>query len=120
MGSVILLSIIAGLGSAGLVSFVMRCRWLCGVSEVRARLHELHAAAEVRRRQHPAACWQTIQAGRSEAFEEFLAGFWVERRQYRRQRRSLLRNREALVIAERSCFRDLPLTNWIEYEIRIA
>ena len=120
MGLVILLSVLAGVGSASLVSFVMRCRWLCCVSKIRAGLHELHAAAEVRRRQHPAACWDAMQAGRGEAFEEFLAGFWVEQRQYRRQHRSLFRNREALVIAERSCFRDMPLTNWTEYEIRIV
>lgn len=118
--ALILCSILAGAGSASLVSYVIRCRWRCSVAQVWSGFAEFKAAVEIRMRDRDAACWEAAQTGRAEAFEQFIAGFWVERRQYRRQHRSLFRNRESLVLAERPCFRNMPLAHWIEHEFRLV
>ena len=41
----------------------------------------------------------------------------MEQRHYTRENRLLLQNRKALVLQERMCFRNIPLSDWIEHEI---
>jgi hypothetical protein len=120
LAPLIIWSLLAGGGSASLVTFVMRCRKHCAVAQVWSGFAELKAALQVEKCNSRVACREAEQIGRSEAFEEFLACFWIEQRHYRRQHRGLFRNRYCLVVAERPCFRNIPLTSWTEYELKLV
>src|ERR1039458_7546350 len=54
---------------------------------------------------------------RQKALEGFLGELKVEQRHYTRENKLLLHNRKCLVLQERMCFRNLPLSDWIEHEI---
>ena len=51
------------------------------------------------------------------ALEGFLGEMRIEQRHYTRENKLLLHNRKCLVLQERMCFRNLPLSDWIEHEI---
>ena len=51
------------------------------------------------------------------ALDNFLNELKVEQRHYTRENRLLLHNRSSVVLQERMCFRNLPLSDWIEHEI---
>ena len=52
-----------------------------------------------------------------QALDNFLGELKVEQRHYTRENRLLLHNRKSVVLQERMCFRNLPLSDWIEHEI---
>jgi len=52
-----------------------------------------------------------------QALDNFLNELRVEQRHYTRENRLLLHNRRSVVLQERMCFRNLPLSDWIEHEI---
>ena len=53
------------------------------------------------------------------ALDAFLSELKVEQRHYTRENRLLLHNRRSVILQERMCFRNLPLSDWIEHEIAI-
>lgn len=59
------------------------------------------------------------ERARREAFDEFVRDLRVEERSRVRQSNSMFSARQVIVHEERLCFRDQPLSNWIEQEITL-
>lgn len=83
------------------------------LAEARAILATQHHAMEERVR-------ATSEEARRKALDEFMGDIRVEERQYFRESGSLVSKRKSLVVQERVCFRNIPLTGWIEREYRGA
>ena len=54
---------------------------------------------------------------RRKAFDEFLADVRIEERHYLRETDTPSEHRKCLVLQERVCFRNIPLSQWIEREL---
>ncbi len=54
---------------------------------------------------------------RRKALDEFLADVHVEERRYFREIESVGESRKCLVLQERVCFRNIPLSPWTEHEL---
>ncbi len=114
----IALPFVAALGS-GVLSFIVAqarmeataTREREGLIETRAQLLQQQKTMEEKIR--------TAEAeARCKAFDEFLADVRVEERHYVRQMDSPTEQRKRLVLQERVCFRNIPLSQWIERELR--
>ncbi len=57
---------------------------------------------------------------RRKAFDEFLADVQVEERQYYREIESAGERQRCLVLQERVCFRNIPLSQWTERELPVS
>jgi hypothetical protein len=57
---------------------------------------------------------------RRKALDEFLADVKVEERQYYRETESAQERQRCLVLQERICFRNIPLSQWIERELPVS
>ena len=57
------------------------------------------------------------ESARRQAFDAFLSELKVEQRHYTRENRMLMNSRKSLVLQERTYFRNIPLSDWIEHEI---
>jgi hypothetical protein len=55
------------------------------------------------------------ESARRRALDEFMGDIRVEERQFLQEGKSLS-GRKSLVVQERVCFRNIPLTGWIEHE----
>jgi hypothetical protein len=60
-----------------------------------------------------------VEAARRDALDEFLRDIRVEERSYFRETKSMFSARRHMVLQERLCFRDIPLSNWVEREMLI-
>jgi hypothetical protein len=79
------------------------------LAEARALLATQHRAMEERIR-------ATEENARRKALDEFMADIQVEERQYVRESASLFSKNRSLVVQQRVCFRNIPLTDWVEHE----
>jgi hypothetical protein len=79
------------------------------LAEARALLATQHRAMEERIR-------ATEESARRKALDEFMADIRVEERQYVRESTSLFSKNRSLVVQQRVCFRNIPLTDWVEHE----
>ncbi|MGA2329738.1 MAG: hypothetical protein ABSH05_26085 [Bryobacteraceae bacterium] len=79
------------------------------LAEARALLATQHRAMEERIR-------ATEETARRKALDEFMADIQVEEREYVRESPSLFSKRKSLVVQQRVCFRNVPLTDWVERE----
>jgi hypothetical protein len=113
----IALPFIAALGS-GVLSFIVAqarleasaTREREGLIETRAQLLQQTKTMEEKVR--------TAEAeARRKAFDDFLADVRVEERHYVRQIGTATENKKCLVLQERVCFRNIPLSQWIEREL---
>jgi hypothetical protein len=113
----IALPFVAALGS-GVLSFIVAqarmeataTRQREGLIENRAQLLQQQKTMEEKIR--------TAEAeARRKAFDEFLSDVRVEERHYVRQIGSATEQRKCLVLQERVCFRNIPLSQWIEREL---
>jgi hypothetical protein len=80
------------------------------LAEARALLATQHRAMEERIR-------ATQEAARRKALDEFMGDIQVEEREYLRESSSLFSKRTALIVQQRVCFRNIPLTDWVEQEL---
>jgi hypothetical protein len=108
------LPLLVAAGAAMVTAAVMRSRAevaLAGqrqeVAEARALLLTQHRAMEERVR----AC---EQEARAQALDQFLADVHIEERHYVRPSGS---GETRLVVQERVCFRNIPLSNWSERDL---
>ena len=99
----IVLPFVAALGAGALSYIVMqaRMRVACEESSVEERVRA--AESEARRK----------------ALDEFLADVHVEERRYLREIESIGETRKCLVLQERVCFRNIPLSPWTEHELAV-
>lgn len=112
----IMLPFVVALG-AGVLSFiVVQARMQVALAREREDL----VAARTRLAQQRETVEQTIKGveaeARRKALDEFLADIHVEERHYVREIQSATERRQSLVVQERICFRNIPLSHWIERE----
>jgi hypothetical protein len=117
----ILLPGFVAVGSGLLAWFVMQSRMEVALAQQRERLAESRGALEAERNAVRDSVAIAVHAAEErahrEALDAFLAELKVEQRHYTRENRLLLHNRRSVVLQERMCFRNLPLSDWIEHEI---
>jgi len=117
----IMLPGLAAVGTGVLAWFVMQSRMDVALAQQRERLAESRGALEAERNAVRDSVAIAVHAAeeRSQrlALDNFLNELRVEQRHYTRENRLLLHNRRSVVLQERMCFRNLPLSDWIEHEI---
>jgi hypothetical protein len=117
----ILLPGFVALGTGILAWFVMQSRMDVALAQQRERLAESRGALEAERNAVRDSVEIAVHAAEERAqrmaLDNFLSELKVEQRHYTRENRLLLHNRRSVVLQERMCFRNLPLSDWIEHEI---
>jgi hypothetical protein len=117
----ILLPGFTAVGTGVLAWFVMQSRMDVALAQQRERLAESRGALEAERNAVRDSVAIAVHAAEErsqrQALDQFLAELKVEQRHYTRENRLLLHNRRSVVLQERMCFRNLPLSDWIEHEI---
>jgi hypothetical protein len=117
----ILLPGCVALGTGILAWFVMQSRMDVALAQQRERLAESRGALEAERSavrdSMEIAVHAAEERAQREALDKFLSELKVEQRHYTRENRLLMHNRKSVVLQERMCFRNLPLSDWIEHEI---
>jgi len=110
-------------GTGLLAWFVMQSRMEVALAQQRERLAETRGALEAERSALRDSAELAVQAAEERAqrmaLDKFLAELKVEQRHFTRENRLLLHNRKSVVLQERMCFRNLPLSDWIEHEIAV-
>jgi len=111
-----LLPFIAAVGSGVLSFIVVQAR----MQAIQGRDREELMEARTLLAQHRRAMEERIRAAEAEArrkaLDEFLADVQVEERHSLREVRSPAGRRKSMVVQERICFRNIPLSHWIETE----
>jgi hypothetical protein len=117
----ILLPGFVAVGSGLLSWFVMQSRMEVALAQQRERLAESRGALEAERMAVRDSVDLAVHAAEERAhrnaLDTFLSELTVEQRHYTRENRLLLHNRRSVVLQERMCFRNLPLSDWIEHEV---
>jgi len=117
----VLLPGFVAIASGLLAWFIMQSRMEVALAQQRERLAESRGALDAEKSALKDTFEITVQAAEErahrQALDAFLSELKVEQRHYTRENRLLLQNRKCLVLQERMCFRNLPLSDWIEHEI---
>src|SRR5580704_18027621 len=117
----IMLPGIVAVGTGLLAWFVMQSRMDVALAQQRERLAESRGALDAEcnavRDSVAIAVHAAEERAQRQALDNFLSELKVEQRHYTRENRLLLHNRRSVVLQERMCFRNLPLSDWIEHEI---
>jgi hypothetical protein len=117
----IMLPGIVAVGTGLLAWFVMQSRMDVALAQQRERLAESRGALDAERNAVRDSVAIAVHAAEEraqrQALDSFLSELKVEQRHYTRENRLLLHNRRSVVLQERMCFRNLPLSDWIEHEI---
>lgn len=104
-------------GAAALVTaLVMQARAEVAVSRHREILAEARALLATQHRAMEERVRATEEQARRKALDEFLESIQTEERQFLRDIPSWFSKRKTLVVQQRVCFRNVPLTNWVEQE----
>ena len=113
----IALPFIAALGSGVLSFIVAQAR----MDAQLARERETLVGTQERLVQQQKGVEERVRAAEAEArrkaFDEFLADVRIEERHYLRETDTPSEHRKCLVLQERVCFRNIPLSQWIEREL---
>ena len=113
----IALPFVAALGS-GVLSFIVS---QAHMEAALARDREALVGARERLIQQQRGVDERVRAAESDArrkaFDEFLADVRIEERHYLRETDSPTERKKCLVLQERVCFRNIPLSQWIEREL---
>ena len=117
----IMLPGLTAVGTGILAWFVMQSRMDVALAQQRERLAESRGALEAERNAVRDSVAIAVHAAEErtlrQSLDNFLSELKVEQRHYTRENRLLLHNRKSVVLQERMCFRNLPLSDWIEHEI---
>jgi len=117
----ILLPGFVAVASGLLCWFIMQARMEVALAQQRERLAESRGALEAERNAVRDSVGLAVHAAEERAhrfaLDAFLGELKVEQRHYTRENRLLLHNRKSVILQERMCFRNLPLSDWIEHEI---
>ena len=113
----IALPFVAALGS-GVLSFVVsQARMEAALSREREELIGVRERLAQQRRGVDDRVRAAEADARRKAFDEFLADVRVEERHYLREIDTPTERKKCLVLQERVCFRNIPLSQWIEREL---
>jgi hypothetical protein len=108
------LPLVIAAGAALLSAVLMEARLQVALARQQQSLVEARALLATQHRAMEERIKATEEATRRRALEEFLADVRLEERQY------VGSQRRSLIIAERVCFRNVPLTPWIERQIEAS
>ncbi|MFN7545371.1 MAG: hypothetical protein ACK5TN_21540 [Acidobacteriota bacterium] len=111
--------LIIAVGSGLMAYLIMQSKLEVAVARERETTAEARAVAVTNEKTLEETVKATEERVRRQAFDEFLADFRVEERQYTRESKSLFLNRKSVVVQERLFFRNIPLSNWVEHEMVI-
>jgi hypothetical protein len=103
-------------GAALVTAALMQAKAEVALSRQRETLAEARAVLATQHRAIEERVRATGEEARRKALDEFIGDIRVEERQYLRESSSLVSKKKALVVQERVCFRNIPLTGWIERE----
>jgi len=115
----VLLQVLTAAGSALLSFCIMSARARAAVAKEQAALAEIRAAlraADVLLGERVRAVEQEILR---KSLEDFIQDIHVEERHWVRDRKVRRTIKKMLVSQERLCFRNIPLSTWIEYEMTV-
>jgi hypothetical protein len=113
----IALPFVAALGSGVLSFIVAQARMEAAATREREGLIETRAQLLQQQKTMEEKVRTAEAEARRKAFDDFLADVRVEERHYVRQVGSAAESRKCLVLQERVCFRNIPLSQWIEREL---
>jgi len=105
--------LIAG-GAALVTAVLMQARTEVAVSRHRETIAEARALLATQHRAMAERLRAAEEAARRQALDELMEDIRVEERQFVRENES---RRKSLVVQERVCFRNIPLTGWVEREL---
>lgn len=108
--------LIAG-GAALVTAALMQARTEVAVARQRETVAEARALLATQHRAMAERIRAAEETARREALDEFMGHIRVEERQFVREEGPLFSRRKALVVQERVCFRNIPLTGWIQSEL---
>jgi hypothetical protein len=97
----------------------MRTRMTAALERERQAYADALAAHERERRAVEDRFRAAEERARREALDEFIRELRVEERSRTRQSNSMFSARRVIVHGERLCFRDQPLSNWVEQEVMV-
>jgi len=113
----IALPFVAALGSGVLSFVVLQARMEAALSREREELIGVRERLAQQRRGVDDRGRAAEADARRKAFDEFLADVRVEERHYLREIDTPTERKKCLVLQERVCFRNIPLSQWIEREL---
>src|SRR5260370_22374303 len=113
------LPILVSVGSGRLAYFVMKARMEAAIAGERSALAEARARLEGQSKTLAETIRATEEAAKRQAFDEFLADLRVEERHYLREQKALFISKKSLVLQERIFFLNIPLSAWVENELRV-
>ncbi len=109
--------VIVALGACAVTAALMHARAEIALARQQDKLAEAKALLATEQRVTEERIRATEEATRRRALDEFLGDVRIEERQYLKEERSAVSKRTALVVCERVCFRNIPLTGWVEREL---
>jgi len=119
----ILLPGFVAVASGLLVWFIMQSRSEVALARQREDLAESRGELKAEKTAVKETFEIVVQAAEErahrQALDNFLGELRVEQRHYTRENKLLLQHRKCLVLQERMCFRNVPLSDWIEHEIPV-
>jgi hypothetical protein len=107
---------IAG-GAALVTAALMQARTEVAVARQREIIAEARALLATQHRAMSERIRAAEETARRESLESFMGDIRVEERQFVREDGPAFSRRKAVVIQERVCFRNIPLTGWIESQL---
>jgi hypothetical protein len=114
------LPFVVALGSGVLCFIVVQARMETALARERGALLDARAQLIHQREVMEEKIRTAESEARRKAFDEFLADVQVEERQYYREIESAGERHRCLVLQERICFRNIPLSQWIERELPVS
>ncbi len=111
--------LIAG-GAALVTAALMQARTEVALARHREMIAEARALLATQHRALAERVRAAEEAARRKALDEFMADIRVEERQFVRESGPPPAPRKSLLVQERVCFRNIPLTNWTERELPAA
>lgn len=115
----ILMPVLVSAGSGLLTYKIMQSRIEVVRAGIEKELAEAQAALTVSQKLAEERIKAGEEAARRKAFDDFLADVRIEERHYLRESRSLLASRRYMVLQERVCFRNIPLSDWTEKQLLV-
>ncbi len=122
MGSLLwmALALVAALGSALLAWVVAEARMQTRIARHREKLAEARSQLTQMCKTYEERVRAAQAEARRKALDDFLADVRVEERHYVRELDRCPGRRKCLVLEERVCFRNIPLTQWTERKVIVG
>lgn len=112
----IVMPVLIAAGAALVTAVLMQARTEVAICRQRETLAEARAVLATHHRAMEERVRATEEQARRHALDEFMGDIRVEERQFIRESAALVSKKKALVVQERVCFRNIPLSDWTERE----